>query len=158
MACETCGGKASVRPISEQSFDMGTTAQLTVTRQLVTPMTVTIPAAIAVDNGVPRSFIVNEQTFDLPIPVAQWLKANYPGLYRLEIFNVIEIEPVEIYNPPMEFNPDTDIDPTEEMFDDKQSEPVVTVVDEPVEEMFVNEQSEPVKSAVQVTVKKGKVK
>lgn len=166
MACKTCGGMASVRPISEREFDMNSTARLTVKR-FQTPFTVTIPAALAVDSGTPRSFIVDQESFEIPAPAARWLYDNYPGAYAIEEFNTIDLI--------IETDADTNrvvmtvtanhelmkgIDEAvkqafqaleDEMFDNEQSVPVVSVATEPVVEMFVNEQ--PAK-----TGKRGKAK
>lgn len=152
MACTNCGGKTAVRLISEHTFDIDKTARLTVKRY-ISPFTVTIPASVAVDSETPRSFIVDQESFELPAPAARWLYDNYPGAYQIKEFNTIEIEPVEIYNPPLptvEFE-----DPgLLEIFDNKQPEPVVSVESEPVVDSFVGQQPEPVKPLI--TVKKGR--
>lgn len=166
MACTNCGGKTAVRLISEHTFDMNSTARLTVNRY-ISPFTVTIPASVAVDSQTPRTFIIDQESFELPTPAARWLYDNYPGAYEIEEFNTIEIEPMEIYNPDAltsEFE-----DPgLLEMFDNKQPEPVVSVGSEPVVDSFVSQQPEPVVNVlaveskpnsvnvVPITVKKGR--
>lgn len=96
MSCKTCGGQASIRRISEISFD-NETAQVTV-KEYQTPFTVTIPAVLAVDNDTPRAFIIDSQTFELPTVPARWLKQNYPGAYEITEFNTIEVSPVAMFD------------------------------------------------------------